>query len=145
MFELICATSWKSYKRIDKCLYLVWRNARPFVRVSWLWWMGSSSASEASSIWRVGLVKGTPLWWFLAKCSLVKWMVSFCSWLITQIVADYLTLSWRGPLSYRNQSIDLLRKSMDWFLYDNGLCHERVLNIPPLMIFLCLISFLPRV
>ena len=23
------------------------------------------------------------------------------------------------PLSYRNQSIDLLRKSMDWFLYDN--------------------------
>ena len=24
------------------------------------------------------------------------------------------------PLSYRNQSIDLLSKSMDWFLYDNG-------------------------
>ena len=37
-----------------------------------------------------------------------------------------LTLSWQGPLSYRNQSIDLLRKSMDWFLYDNGLRHERV-------------------
>ena len=37
-----------------------------------------------------------------------------------------LTLSWRRPLSYRNQSIDLLCKSMDWFLYDNGLCHERV-------------------
>ena len=28
--------------------------------------------------------------------------------------------------SYRNQSIDLLRKWMDWFLYDNGLRHERV-------------------
>ena len=37
-----------------------------------------------------------------------------------------LTLSWRRPLSYRNQSIDLLGKSMDWFLYDNGLRHERV-------------------
>ena len=44
-----------------------------------------------------------------------------------------LTLSWRGPLSYRNQSIDLqsksidlLCKSMDWFLYDNGIRHERV-------------------
>ena len=37
-----------------------------------------------------------------------------------------LTLSWRRPLSYRNQSIDLRSKSMDWFLYDNGLCHERV-------------------
>ena len=37
-----------------------------------------------------------------------------------------LTLSWRRPLSYRNQSIDLLRKSMDWFLYDNALHHEWV-------------------
>ena len=36
-----------------------------------------------------------------------------------------LTLSWRGLLSYRNQSIDLQSKSMDWFLYDNGLRHER--------------------
>ena len=36
-----------------------------------------------------------------------------------------LTLSWRGPLSYRNQSIDFLCKSMDWFLYDNSLRHER--------------------
>ena len=26
----------------------------------------------------------------------------------------------------RNQSIDLLCKSMDWFLYDNGLSHERI-------------------
>ena len=37
-----------------------------------------------------------------------------------------LTLSWRGSLSYRNQSIDLQSKSVDWFLYDNGLRHERV-------------------
>ena len=37
-----------------------------------------------------------------------------------------LTLSWRRPLSYRNQFIDLQRKSVDWFLYDNGLRHERV-------------------
>ena len=31
-----------------------------------------------------------------------------------------------GGLSYRNQSTDLLSKSMDWFLYDNGVRHERV-------------------
>ena len=37
-----------------------------------------------------------------------------------------LTLSWRRPLSYRSQSIDLLRKLMDWFLYDTGIRHERV-------------------
>ena len=30
------------------------------------------------------------------------------------------------PLLYRNQAIDLLWKSMDWFLYDNDLRHERV-------------------
>ena len=40
----------------------------------------------------------------------------------------YLTLSWRRPLSYRNQSTDFLCKSLDWFLYDNGLRHERVKN-----------------
>ena len=37
-----------------------------------------------------------------------------------------LTLSWRRPISYRNQSINLLPKSMDWFLNDIGLRHERV-------------------
>ena len=35
-------------------------------------------------------------------------------------------------LSYRNQSIDLLCKSTDWFLYDQDLRHERV---KPLSIF----------
>ena len=36
-----------------------------------------------------------------------------------------LTLSWRWSLSYRNQSIGLL-KSMDWFRYDRNLRHERI-------------------
>ena len=39
---------------------------------------------------------------------------------------SYLTLSWRRSLSYRHQSIHLLCKSMDWFLYDRDLRHERV-------------------
>ena len=43
------------------------------------------------------------------------------------IFADIsLKLSRRRPLSYRNQSIYLQSKSMDWFLYDNDLRHERV-------------------
>ena len=37
-----------------------------------------------------------------------------------------LILSWWRSLSYRNQSIDLQTKSMDWFLYDRDLRHERV-------------------
>ena len=35
-----------------------------------------------------------------------------------------LTLSWRRSLSYGNQPIDLLCKSMNWFLYDRDLRHE---------------------
>ena len=38
----------------------------------------------------------------------------------------WLTVSWRRPLSYRNQSIDFLLKSIDWFLYDNSFRHEKV-------------------
>ena len=40
-----------------------------------------------------------------------------------------LTLSRPRLTSYRNQSIDLQRKSMDWFLYDIGLGRERVNDI----------------
>ena len=50
------------------------------------------------------------------------------TWLLSNklLIWILLTLSWRRPLSYRNQSVDLLPKSMDWFLYGNGLRHERV-------------------
>ena len=44
-----------------------------------------------------------------------------------------LTLSWWRLLSDRNQSIDLHCKSMDWFLYDNNLCHERVNSDPSVL------------
>ena len=46
--------------------------------------------------------------------------------IVTLPTVIQLTLSWRRPLSYRNQSIDLFSKSMDWFLFDNGPRHERV-------------------
>ena len=39
------------------------------------------------------------------------------------IIYRNLTLSWWRPLSYRNQFTDFQSKSMDWFLYDNGLRH----------------------
>ena len=42
-------------------------------------------------------------------------------WTRAQIEHIFIwTLSLRKPVSYRNQFIDLLHKSMDWFLYDNG-------------------------
>ena len=55
--------------------------------------------------------------------------------LITFTKMIFLTLSLRKPTSYRNESIDLLCKSMDWFLYDIGLRGERV-KIWPTIFFL---------
>ena len=40
------------------------------------------------------------------------------------------SLFWFSSLSYRNQSIDLLWKSMNWFLYDKDLSNERVNESP---------------
>ena len=45
------------------------------------------------------------------------------------MIRDTLTLSWRRSLLYKNQSIDLPFKSMDWFIYDRDLRHERVKNV----------------
>ena len=57
----------------------------------------------------------------------VKYMTKFHVWEnYAPWKCPILTLSWRGPLLYRNQSIDLQSKSMDGFLYDNDLRHERV-------------------
>ena len=46
--------------------------------------------------------------------------------LLIKLLKSTLTLSLQRPLSYKNQSYDLRSKSMGWFLYDNGLRHERV-------------------
>ena len=41
-------------------------------------------------------------------------------------VMKHLTFSWRRLLSYRNQSIGLLCKSIDWLLYDNDLRYKHL-------------------
>ena len=58
----------------------------------------------------------------------MKWRVeglcySKVSSLLTFFTKD-VTLSSRRSLLYRSQSIDLLCKSIDWFLYDKDLRHE---------------------
>ena len=56
--------------------------------------------------------------------------IHFFRFFIWSFRLKYVTLSWRWSLSYRNQSIALLCKFVlqinDWFLYDNGPCHERL-------------------
>ena len=56
---------------------------------------------------------------------LSDWDDCFCI-MSDKIQRVFLTLSWWRSLSYRNQSIDFLCKSMDWFWYDRGLRHESV-------------------
>ena len=60
------------------------------------------------------------VFWFLLHSIQCHRKVNFCS-----VNSTYLTLSRRRPLSNRNQSIDLLGKSMDWFLYNNSLHLKR--------------------
>ena len=50
------------------------------------------------------------------------------SWYPGNYILISLTLSRRRSMSYRNQSIDLQRKSMDWLLNDRDFRHERVFS-----------------
>ena len=50
--------------------------------------------------------------------------ICFCKVLINNVKKFYLTLSSLRYSSFRNQSIN--HKSIDWFLYDRNLRHERV-------------------
>ena len=78
-----------------------------------------------------------PLWvwiWMFFICQAKKNWLSAINWHTTVIFnqsclfpCKNLINSFMGlPLSYRNQSIDLQSKIMDWFLYDRDLRHERV-------------------
>ena len=53
-------------------------------------------------------------------------MLQFSISIVISIFFYCLTLSWRRSISHRKLSIDLQGKSVDWFLYDRGLRHERV-------------------
>ena len=52
-----------------------------------------------------------------------------CSFIVVSTYVTSLTDSWWRSLSYRNQSIDLQSKLMDWCLYDSYLRHEKI-NLP---------------
>ena len=52
------------------------------------------------------------------------------------ILLDYvLNFSWRKSLSYRNQSIDLFWKSMDWYPYDRNFFNEEIIFKNPYIQF----------
>ena len=80
-------------------------------------------AHRFPSWWAHTLNFVNPRGWRAKKLALKMYPVTGKTW---WTATETLTLSWRGLLSYRNQFIDLQSKSMDWFLYDNGLRHERI-------------------
>ena len=78
---------------------------------------------QVKIICKIHTIGTIPLFIASQHSRLSRILKQFC---LTKIL---LTHSWRRPLSYRNPSIDLLGKSMDWFLYGNGLRHERVQQV----------------
>ena len=60
---------------------------------------------------------------FLRNKAVLKDIQISWVWRILFHKDSLLTLSWRRSLSYRNQSIDLLCKTIDWFLNDRDFCH----------------------
>ena len=60
----------------------------------------------------------------------LKWLNTFRS-----NVLIYLNLSWRRYLAYRNQSIDLQNKSIDWLQYYRNLLHEKVIWLLTLVLY----------
>ena len=69
-------------------------------------------------------LSGVIRWWYdycLEIC-----LYFFQNILIRDKTVPMENLSWRRSLSYRNQSIHLFCESMNWFLYDKNLLHERV-------------------
>ena len=67
---------------------------------------------------------------FVLFISITFYLIKNVKWIDIYVMMScdlsHLTPLWRRSLSYRNQFIDLLCKSMDWFLDDRDLHHERV-------------------
>ena len=94
-------------------------SARMYKSNAWIY-LSIENLHMASQIWLNWIV------WFIffpAKTNELNWTYVDDVFFLFEI---RLTLSWRRSLSYRNQSIDLQSKSVNWFLYLRGLHHERV-------------------
>ena len=98
-----------------------------------------ATASFCNSITHSSILKVNFI--YLFKTSFIRQIYnfaifSFCKYILYSILWVYfidhnintrnhisVTLSWRRSLLYRNQSIDLQSKLMDWFLHDTDLRH----------------------
>ena len=88
--------------------------------------MRFSSIKRFKNFWFLlsGLIKSILLWYLDADMPIIfSYSRNTSQWIHASSKA--WTLSRRRFLSYRNQSIDLFCKSMDWFLYNRDFCHER--------------------
>lgn len=67
--------------------------------------------------------------------NLFRNLVSLVKRIPTPLHRNYFTKDFYSFNSYRNQSINLLGKSADWFLYNRALRHERIKNFPNYLLF----------
>ena len=92
---------------------------------SYRFWAVVTNANSNGSLLLVYLMSGMDLCDNENVCNWGRETVNIIQKVLTRVSLKFNSFM-TEPLSYRNQSIDLLRKSMNWFLCDNGLRHERV-------------------
>ena len=85
---------------------------------SFVW--SAFSCIQFEFLWNLRILR---IWILFTQCLILQhlFVVNFRG-----VFRTLLTLSWRRSLSYKNQPIDLHCKSVDWFLYERDLRHERV-------------------
>ena len=95
----------------------------------WIWMYFSKT--KLCWNWKVALIRYHLNIWISLIC--VNYLQFWNPISLFVLICDHINLlfrikglSWWRTLSYRNQSIDLRSKSMDWFVYDDSLPHERV-------------------
>ena len=119
VIDVINLSLFLTLNRFHKCLWCFY------------WWLGTSKyrlvlcTVQVSSVQKPVVEEDfieNGLFGHSKRAKLKRWTKRS----VDNIMKFHFTLSWRRFLSYGNQSIDLLCKSMDWFLYHRFLLHERV-------------------
>ena len=122
--------------QIKGCLKFYWKKSvTTFWRKTWFpnvfYFSGVQHFSLSKRVRVVAVysdasLKVAPKWkyWLLSA-----FQRTFINYTLHLIAMTSLTHASQSPLSFRNQHIDLLCKSMDWFLFDRNLRSERAKSV----------------
>ena len=117
-----------SLRNLNSIIFLFLTDVSPFWRKKLIWFSFCFGLVYIEYCKFFGFYYEFPHLWSPTKNTVESAFLNsrFMSLSINKKMFQILTLFWWRSLSYRNQSIDLSCKSMDWFLYDRELRLERV-------------------